>query len=63
MKLLKNTARLWATVSTAAALNLPALAASNPYTGDDSMVGIMIGVAGIALVGIIVFFVTGKKKK
>ena len=60
--LLKKTARLWATAATAAALNVPALAAGNPYTGDNNMVGIMLGAAAIALVGMVVFFVTGKKK-
>ncbi len=62
IRLQKAVAGLSAMAPVAAALNTTALAAGSPYTGDNSMVGIMLGVAGVALAGIILFFFTGKKK-
>ncbi len=51
-------------VMSTAVLTLGASAASaNPVTGDNSIVGPMMIVAGVALVAIIIFFVTGRKKK
>ncbi len=51
-------------VITALMLSVGAMAASvNPVTGDNSIVGPMIIVAAVALVAIVIFFATGKKKK
>ncbi len=61
-QLTRITARLLAFSGAAGALNLSAMAAGNPTTGDNNMVGIMLVVAGVALVGMLVFFLTGKKK-
>ena len=40
-----------------------ALAVSNPMTGDDDWIFILIGVAVVAAAAIIFLVVTGKKKK
>ena len=45
-------------------LSVQAMAAGlNPSTGDNSIVVPMLIVGGVALVAIIAFFLTGKKKK
>jgi len=48
---------------TAALMSTQAAAAAiNPMTGDNSIVMPMLIVGGVALVAIIAFFLTGKKK-
>jgi len=56
--------RLLASAVAASLLSVQAFAAgANPTTGDNSVVGPMLIVGGVALVAILAFFLTGKKKK
>jgi len=60
MKLIRKTMAL---VGTVALLTTQAFAAAvNPSTGDNSILVPMLIVGGIALIAIIAFFLTGKKK-
>jgi len=60
MKLIRKTL---AFVGTAALMSTQAFAAAvNPMTGDNSILKPMLIVGGVALVAIIAFFLTGKKK-
>lgn len=60
MKLIRNTL---AFVGAAALMSTQAFAAAvNPGTGDNSILVPMLIVGGVALVAIIAFFLTGKKK-
>ena len=60
MKLVRKTMAL---VGAAALLTTQAFAAAvNPGTGDNSVLVPMLVVGGVALVAIIAFFLTGKKK-
>ena len=60
MKLIRKTRTF---VGTAALMSTQAFAAAaNPVTGDNSIVKPMLIVGGVALVAIIAFFLTGKKK-
>ena len=60
MKLIRKTLTF---VGAAALMSTQAVAAAaNPATGDNSVVMPMLIVGGVALVAIIAFFLTGKKK-
>ncbi|MBP1559567.1 MAG: LPXTG cell wall anchor domain-containing protein [Oscillospiraceae bacterium] len=60
MKLIRKTMAL---VGAAALMTTQAFAAAvNPSTGDNSILVPMLIVGGIALVAIVAFFLTGKKK-
>ena len=60
MNLIRKTV---AFVGTAALMSTQVFASAvNPVTGDNSIVMPMLIVGGVALVAIIAFFLTGKKK-
>ena len=60
MKMIRKTL---ASVGAAALMSTQAFAAAvNPGTGDNSILVPMLVVGGVALVAIIAFFLTGKKK-
>lgn len=60
MKLMRKTAAL---VGAASLMTTQAFAAAvNPCTGDNSILVPMLIVGGVALIAIVAFFLTGKKK-
>ena len=63
-KWMKSMAKLSVWAAMMVALGLPVFA-GNPDTGDGSgtMIAIMVGVMILAVIVIVLFFATGKKKK